>query len=160
MKNPFDIENEEDNELFKNGYEREFGENANLEKIKKERSESERVSGVPRKVFILDHEKIKTLQYKNLSDGIKVYDILEDLLEKMDNPKIIADLEKRFEEETKKKEKAPETKNIRVTHDFINFTKNFTTVDRGNRFYGTKKLDFKTVFSTILDEYLKKYTKY
>lgn len=143
-----------------NPYEEEFVKESGLKEQEKELPEDGRVSGVPRKIFSSDHEKIKALQHKHFSNQLKVYDILDDLLNKMDNPKVIKDLEKRFEKETVKKEKAPEVKTIRVTADFIEYTKNFTTVDRGNRFHGTKKLDFKIVFSIILDEYLKKYTQF
>lgn len=143
-----------------NQFEEEFVKDLGIKEKEKELQDDGRVSGVPRKIFSSDHEKIKLLQHKHFSNELKVYDILEDLLNKMDNPKVIKDLEKRFEEDTVKKEKAPELKNMRVTSDFIQFTKNFTTVDRGNRFHGTKKLDFKVVFSIILDEYLKKYTQY
>ncbi len=143
-----------------NEFEEEFVKDTGIKQQEKELQEDGRVSGVPRKVFSSDHEKIRNLQRKHFDNELKVYDILQDLLDKMDNQKIIKVLESRFEEETIKKEKAPELKNIRVTSDFIQFTKNFTTVDRGNRFHGNKKLDFKVVFSIILDEYLKKHTQF
>ena len=143
-----------------NEFEEEFVKDTGIKQQEKELQEDGRVSGVPRKVFSSDHEKIRILQRKHFDNELKVYDILQDLLDKMDNQKVIKGLENRFEEETIKKEKAPELKNIRVTSDFIQFTKNFTTVDRGNRFHGNKKLDFKVVFSIILDEYLKKHTQF
>ncbi|WP_341963618.1 hypothetical protein NM897_17290 (plasmid) [Planococcus maritimus] len=143
-----------------NEFEEEFVKDTGIKQQEKELQEDGRVSGVPRKVFSSDHEKIRSLQRKHFDNELKVYDILQDLLDKMDNQKIIKVLENRFEKETIKKEKAPELKNIRVTSDFIQFTKNFTTVDRGNRFHGNKKLDFKVVFSIILDEYLKKHTQF
>lgn len=143
-----------------NEFEEEFVKDTGIKQQEKELQEDGRVSGVPRKVFSSDHEKIRSLQRKHFDNELKVYDILQDLLDKMDNQKVIKVLENRFEEETIKKEKAPEVKNIRVTSDFIQFTKNFTTVDRGNRFHGNKKLDFKVVFSIILDEYLKKHTQF
>lgn len=143
-----------------NEFEAEFVKDLGIKEKEKELPDDGRVSGVPRKILSSDHEKIKALQHKHFSSDIKVYDILDDLLNKMDNPKVIRSLEKRFETETVNVEKAPELKNMRVTTNFIKFTKNFTTVDKGNRFHGNKKLDFKVVFSIILDEYLKKYTRY
>lgn len=143
-----------------NEFEEEFVKDTGIKQQEKELQEDGRVSGVPRKVFSSDHEKIRSLQRKHFDNELKVYDILQDLLDKMDNQKVIKVLENRFEKETIKKEKAPELKNMRVTSDFIQFTKNFTTVDRGNRFHGNKKLDFKVVFSIILDEYLKKHTQF
>ncbi len=149
-----------DNQEKTNPFEEEFVKESGLKEQEKELPEDGRVSGVPRKVFIKDHEKIKSMQHKHFENGIKVYDILQDLLEKMNNPKVIEDLKKRFETDTIEKVKAPETKTIRVTSEFVEFTKKFTTVDVGNRYHGNKKLDFKLVFSTIFDEYLKKYNRF
>lgn len=144
-----------------NPFEEQFKNDFNVDQQKKEELPKDtRVSGVPRKVYIEDAEKIRLLQYKNLDNVIKVHDILDDLLSKMDNPKTIEKLEKKFEKITIEVEKNPDVKSIRITPDFIEFANNFTTVDRGNRFHGTKKLDFKKVFKVILDEYLSKYTKF
>lgn len=144
-----------------NPFEEQFKNDFNVDQQKKEELPKDtRVSGVPRKVYIEDAEKIRLLQYKNLDNVIKVHDILDDLLSKMENPKTIEKLEKKFEKITIEVEKNPDVKSIRITPDFIEFANNFTTVDRGNRFHGTKKLDFKKVFKVILDEYLSKYTKF
>ena len=158
MKNPNE-EEIKDLEVKPNLFEEEFSKEWNTDQQNKEElPKDNRISGVPRKVYIEDAEKLKELQYKSLDNVIRVYDILDDLLNKMDNPKVIEKLEKKFEKTTIEVEKHPEVKSIRVTPDFINFANNFTTVDKGNRFHGTKKLDFKKVFKIILDEYLSKYT--
>lgn len=144
-----------------NPFEEQFKNDFNVDQQKKEELPKDtRVSGVPRKVYIEDAEKIRLLQYKDLDNVIKVHDILDDLLSKMNNPKTIEKLEKKFEKITIEVEKNPDVKSIRITPDFIEFANNFTTVDRGNRFHGTKKLDFKKVFRVILDEYLSRYTKF
>lgn len=161
--NPDNLNPEETNteipKVKKNPFAEEFKQSFKTDEHKKEELPKDtRVSGVPRKVYIEDAEKLRLLQYKNLDNVIKVYDILDDLLSKMDNQKTIEKLEKKFEKTTIEVEKHPDVKSIRVTPDFINFANKFTTVDRGNRFHGNKKLDFKKVFKVILDEYLSKYT--
>lgn len=153
--------NDEKPKAKKNPFAEEFKKSFKTDEHKKEELPKDtRVSGVPRKVYSTDAEKIRLVQYKNLDNVIKVYDILDDLLSKMDNPKIIENLKEKFEETTIEVEKNPDVKSIRVTPEFIEFANNFTTVDRGNRFHGTKKLDFKKVFSIILEEYLSKYTSF